>query len=127
MVCPCTSHKPPPSSSRAHAPCPWLILSPGLQPGITAVHLRLHQRTWGTGRRDAGRDRLGLHLGPQLAPDVTAALPHATARGACLLPGPTTSCAFASALTPCAPRGLHHLRLSAMAGAHRGVVALHRV
>jgi hypothetical protein len=46
-----------------------MILSPGLQPGITAVRLRLHQRPWGTGRRDAGRDRLGLHLGPQLEHD----------------------------------------------------------
>src|SRR5713101_5608685 len=104
-----------------------MLVSPGTQAGINAVLIRIHKRTRGNGLFDEWLNGLLLHIRKHIDDHLTAPLNHAKDRWLLFLQCASASFAFESASTSCASFGLHHLRLSFMAGHHIGFVALHLV
>src|SRR5882724_3987023 len=103
------------ASSMVHT---LMTVAPGLQTGINAVLVRIHQRTWNEGVFNKGLDGLLLHIGHQLDHHLTTALHHPNTWRSLLLQCPTTISAFEYASTTFASLVLHHLRLPFMAGNH---------
>src|SRR5262245_31959194 len=104
-----------------------MTVAQGLQTGIKAVRVRLHQRTWNDGVFQNGREGCGLHLSPQRAHHRTTALHPPQHWRSRVRPCPTTTSALEEASTTLAALVLHHLRRPLMAGKHLGCVALHLV
>jgi hypothetical protein len=112
------------TSSMVHT---LMTVAPGLQTGLKAGLVRLHQRTWNDGVLKTGRDGCLRHLGHPMDHHLTTARHHPNNWRSLLRPCPTTPSALESASTTSASLLLHHLRLPLMAGNHRGGVALHLV
>src|SRR6266571_3983415 len=104
-----------------------MLVSPGTQAGINTVLIRINKRTWGNGLFDKGLNGLLLHIRKHVDDHLTAPLHHAKDRWLLFRQCASALFAFESASTSFASCGLHHLRLSFMAGHHIGFVALHLV
>ena len=106
---------------------PLMVVAPGLQTGINALRVRIHQCTGNDGVFDEGLDGLLLHIGHQLDRDLTTALHHPKDGWPFLLQGPSASFALEPTSTSLSALALHHLRLAFMTRNHIGFVALHFV
>ena len=94
------------ASSMVHT---LMAVSPALQTRINAVLIRLHQCTGHDGVFDEGLDGLLLHIGQQLAHDLTTALYHPKNGWPLFLQGPAASFAFEPTSTSLSALALHHL------------------
>src|SRR5262245_41337325 len=104
-----------------------MAVAPGLQTGINAVLVRVHQCPWINDVFDERLDRLLLHIGKQINHHLPPALHHPKDGRSFLRQGASTSFAFESAPTTCSALALDYLWLPFMAGNHIGFVALHLI
>ena len=102
-------------------------VSPGLQTGIKALLVRIHQGPGYNRGFDERCNGLLLPIGQQLEHHLPTALHHAQDREPFLRQGATTRFAFASVSPSCSPLVLQHFRQAFMAGQHLGFVALHLI
>src|SRR5262252_5348320 len=104
-----------------------MTVAPGLQTGINAVLISIHQCAWINRVFDQRLDGLLLHVREQIDHDLTATLHHPKDWGSFLLHRAASTFTFASASTTFATLLLHHLWLSLMASNHIGFVTLHLI
>src|SRR5262252_1441615 len=104
-----------------------VTVAPGLQTGIDAVLISIHQCAWINRVFDQWLDGLLLHVREQIDDDLTATLNHPKDRGSFLLHRAASTFPFASASTTCATLLLHYCWLSLMARHHIGFITLHLV
>src|SRR5712691_2668466 len=95
-----------------------MLVSPCTQASINAVFIRINKCTRGNGLFDERLNGLLLHISKHVDDHLTAPLNHAKDRWLLFLQCASASFAFESASTSFASFGLHHLRLSFMAGHH---------
>src|SRR5262245_46758291 len=86
----------------------FMIVSPRPQASIHAGLVRIHPCACNDGLFDDGLDGLLLHIRQEIDDHLPTALYHAKDRWPFLLQYASTTFAFESASTSCAPLGLHH-------------------
>src|SRR2546423_10602843 len=101
-----------------------MVISPGTQPCINTVFVRINKRPWRNSRFNERLNRLLLHVSNHVDDDLTTSLNHPKDGWPLFVQCTTTTFAFESVSTPFAPLGLYHLRLPFMACNDIGFVAL---
>jgi hypothetical protein len=102
-----------------------MLVSPDMQASLHAILVCINKCPWHDGVFDQGLDSLLLDIGQQIDHHLTTALSQPKDRWPLFLPCASATLSFEPASTSFALLGLHHLRLSFMAGNPRGFVALH--